>query len=381
MLAEADLDGWLLYDFRDQNPIAHQLLGLGKTTRRSFVFLPRNGAPVVLRHAIEASAWSHLSWEQRTYSGWRSLEHELTSLLAGSPTVAMEYSPSDRIPTVDRTPGGVIDLVRDCGAEVSSSADLVAAFHSRWSPGGLELHRRAAEIVRSVAIGAFERAAARSEGGAAVRERELMRWIVDRLHEAGLEDGVDCIVAGGPRSADPHYSPRGAGELLERGSVVLIDLWGRHPGDGIFADQTWMGVLDPHPSDRVRDVWEAVRRARDGALDLLKGRAESGREVRGFEVDARARAALAERGLERFFTHRLGHSIDRELHGSGPNLDDLETRDERRLLPGVGFSVEPGVYLPGEFGMRSEVNVHWGEAGLLVTPGEVQDELLLTSGP
>lgn len=380
LLASSGLDGWLLYDFGDRNPIAHRLLGLAKTTRRSFTLVPRDGDPLTLRHGIEASAWTHVPWAQREYTGWRSLERGLEELLSGGPRVAMEYSPSDAVPPVDRVPAGVLELVRAAGGEVRSSADLVSSFHSRWTRRGLELHREAAEVVCEVAIAAYRRAEKAIEADAPIREGELMGWIIDRLRDEGLTVGPDCIVAGGPRSADPHYALTENGESLERGSVILIDLWGRHPDPGVFADQTWMGVLDRRAPDAVERVWEAVRDARDRALDFLAKSVEHGSEVRGYEVDRAARRALRSRGLDEHFTHRLGHSIDAELHGSGPDLDDLETRDERRLVHGVGFSVEPGVYLPGDFGVRSEVNVHWGAAGPETTPGSIQRDLLLFEG-
>jgi Xaa-Pro dipeptidase len=380
LLDRAGADGWLLYDFRDQNPLAHRLLGLGKTTRRAFAFLPRRGDPVVLRHAIEASAWRRWPWEERTYSGWRELEPGLVKLLSGAKVVAMEVSPGGGVPTMDRVPCGIVELVRKAGVRVVSSGDLVTSFHSRWSARGLELHRAAAGCVRRIALDAFQRAATAADGPAPITEAALMDQIHAELLQVGLSDQTGCIVAAGSGSADPHYHPEGVGRPLLRDSVLLIDLWGRAPDGGIPADQTWMGFLGTTPPDRVRRVWEAVRDARDRALAFLSERAASGESVRGFEVDRVARASLAEHALDRWFVHRLGHSIDSDLHGSGPDLDDLEARDDRVLLPGVGFSVEPGVYLPGEFGVRSEVNVHWRGDGLEVTPGEIQRDLLLFEG-
>jgi len=370
------VDGWLLYDFRDQNPLAHALLGLGKTTRRAFVLFRREGDPVLLRHAIEASSWRGWRWESRSYAGWEELEEALHALLGGMSTVAMEVSPRSAVPTVDRVPSGVVELVREAGVRIVSSGDLVSRLHAVWGEAGLASHRRAATVVRELALEAFERAAAGVRSGDPLREADLMAWITAQLQERGLPVHAGCIVAIGPTASDPHYSPDGRGEPIVAGVPLLIDLWGAEPG-GIPADQSWMAYLGRTPDPRTLDVWTAVRDARDAALDLLRDAHRTGRELRGWEVDRAARDLLARRGLASWFVHRLGHSIDTELHGSGPNLDDLETRDERRILPGTGFSVEPGVYIPGELGMRTEVNVHWGEDGPEVTPAEFQTDLLL----
>lgn len=400
LLRETGADGWLLYDFRDQNPLARGLLGPGKTTRRAFALFPGEGEPRLLHHAIEASAWRDWPWAARRYSGWRDLDEGLADLLEGVGTVAMESSHMDAVPTLDRVPMGVVELVRKQGVEVVSSGDLVSHFHSRWSDRGLELHWTAARVVREIAIGAFRRAAEAAGGSDPLAERPLMDWIRERLREEGLTSQEDCIVAVGRNAADPHYQPGkgGAGEaggsggasarragragnaegaLLLPGSLVLIDLWGAHSDGGIPADQTWMGLLGDAPTPRMLEVWHAVRDARDRALAFLDERSGRDEPVRGWEVDQVARDLVADRGFGSFFVHRLGHSIDRDLHGSGPNLDHLETRDDRRLLPGVGFSVEPGVYIPGEIGIRSEVNVHWGERGPRVTTPEPQQDLLL----
>lgn len=223
---------------------------------------------------------------------------------------------------------------------------------------------------------AFERAADAIRSGSPTTEGALSEWIVEQLQDAGLVHLPACIVAIGPRASDSHYAPVGAGETINRGDLLLIDLWGAYEGS-VAADQTWMGVMADAVDARTQEIWEAVRDARDAAVDFLRERFEAGEDVRGFEVDDVARAVIVDRGYGEYFVHRTGHSIDTDLHGSGPNLDNLESRDDRRLLPGVAFSVEPGIYITDDIGIRSEVNVHWGANGPEVTPSEVQSEIFL----
>ncbi len=260
--------------------------------------------------------------------------------------------------------------------EITSSGDLVSRFHSVWTPEQRDDHGRAAELVAEVAARAFERAADAVRDGTPVTEGVLSDWIRAELRGAGLVHETDCIVAAGAGAADPHYAPDGPGAVIERGALLLIDLWGGYEGS-VPADQTWMGFLGSSIDARTDEVWRAVRDARDAAIAFLEQRFEEGSEVRGYEVDDVARAVIEERGFGPYFVHRTGHSIDTSLHGSGPNLDNLETRDDRRLLPGVGFSVEPGVYIPGEIGIRSEINVFWGERGPEVTPSRAQRDIFL----
>jgi Xaa-Pro aminopeptidase len=379
-LREMDLDGWLLYEFHGVNRIAVALLGLGKTTRRSFVLIPAEGEPVALIHAIEASSWRHWPFQRRVYAGWRDMEKQVGELVAGRSRLAMEISPGGAVPGLDYVPAGAASMLLGFagneGLAIASSGDLVSRFHSAWTATQLDDHRRAAEIVADVAKRAFRRAADAVRAKKPTTEGALSDWIRGELRAAGLSDQMDCIVAIGPRAADPHYAPEGAGETIAKGSLLLIDLWGAFPGS-VAADQTWMGALASSVDAKTLEVWEAVRDARDAALEFLRRRSREGGEVRGYEVDDVARDLIRERGFGDRFVHRTGHSIDTELHGSGPNLDNLETRDDRVLVPGVGFSVEPGIYLPNELGIRSEVNVHWGPDGPEVTPTTAQTDIFL----
>ena len=378
-LAEAGLDGWLLFDFHGANPVAGGVLALdGMVTRRVFAYVPREGAPTAVTHAIEQGPWRRwpAEWRRERYSSWRTLEALLGSLVGGK-RVAMEYSPGDAVPYLDRVPAGVLEMVRAAGAEVVSSADLVTRFYAVWDAGHRAAHERVAEQVAAVGRAAIERAGAEASAGRPVDEYALQQWILERFAAAGLDADHPPIVAAGVNAADPHYAPPAAGSApIRRGDVLLVDLWAREPGSP-FADQTWMGVLG-EPSPRAVAVWETIRDARDAALALLRERVAAARAVRGGEVDDAARRVVEARGLGAYFTHRTGHSIDpRDLHGSGPHIDNLETREERLLVPGVGFSIEPGVYVPGEIGMRTEVNVYLGEREVVVTPGAIQRSLIV----
>lgn len=375
-LDEMELDGWLLYEFHHINPIPVALLGLGKTTRRAFILIPTKGEPVALIHAIEASSWRHWPYARRVYSGWREMEVELEALVDGYGRLAMEVSPGAAVPTLDYVPAGIAGVLLDFGVEIASSGDLVSQFHSVLSAQHLEGHRRASEIVKDVARRAFERAAGAIESGSPTTEGAITEWIIAELSSAGLTEQLSCIVAIGPRASDSHYAPVGAGETINRGDLLLIDLWGAFPAS-VAADQTWMGYMGPQIDDRTREIWEAVRDARDAAVDFLRERFAAGDAVKGLDVDDVARAVIEERGYGEYFVHRTGHSIDTDLHGSGPNLDNLETRDDRRLMPGVAFSVEPGIYIPDDIGVRSEINVYWGPDGPEITPVEYQQEIFL----
>jgi len=378
-LTEAGLDGWLLYDFHGLNPIANGMLGLtGMATRRIFVLIPREGLPVAITHAIEQGPWRDwpASWGKMQYSGWRALESVVKTMVSGK-RVAMEYSPGDAVPYLDRIPAGVLEMVRAAGATVVSSADMVSRFYAVWSAADLASHQRAAAIIAGVARDAMHRAGEHASSGAPLSEFALQQWILGRFAAEGLSTDHGPIVAIGPNAANPHYEPPADGSApVGRGDILLIDLWAREDG-GVFADQTWMGSLG-EPKERDLMVWTAVRDARDAAISLVREKIHSRSPLQGGEVDDVARAVITSRGHADHFIHRTGHSIDpRDLHGSGPHIDNLETREDRLLIPGVGFSIEPGIYIPGEVGMRSEVNGFIGDGELIVTPGEYQTDLMV----
>lgn len=371
-LRELELDGWLLYDLHARNAVSGGLVGLGDLTRRWFVWVPAEGDPVAVTHGIEQGPWARWPWDTREYVGWRSLEKELSSVLRGSEAVAMELSRGDAVPAIDLVPAGVVELVEHLGPTVVTSAELVSRFYSAWDEEGKASHLRAARVVADVAGRGFERAAAAIRDGEPLLEGELRTWIIGALGEGGLAVGADSIVAIGPNAADPHYAPGTAGAPITRGDTLLIDLWGKESDDAVYADQTWMGHMGAEVPDRVADLFSVIRDGRDAAVELLRERADAGEETAGWEVDSVTRAVIREAGHGDAFVHRTGHSIDRDLHGTGPNIDDLETHETRLLSRGVAFSIEPGVYLRGDLGMRTEINVFMGEGGPEVTTPDPQ---------
>jgi len=373
-LRDAGLDGWLLFDFQGMNPVVRLLLGLrGMATRRLFVLIPARGEPVAVAHRIELLPFASFPGRVIPYSPWRELEEALESLVPGK-RLAMEISPDGRVPYSDRVPLGMVQYLERLGATIMPSDELVSRFAARWSDEDARDHRAAAEQLAAIARQAIKDIGDALARGRPVLETEVQQAVAAAIDRAGLETQDAPIVAFGPNSANPHYEPReGANGPLASGQVVLLDLWGRRPGS-IFADQTWMAHAGPVPDD-VRRAWRAVRDARDGVVARLATGCRSGEPIRGAVLDDVARGVLGNAGYAGAFVHRTGHSIDRSLHGSGPHLDNYETRDERVLLPGSGFSVEPGVYFPGEFGIRSEINVLLHADRPEVTPADPQAEL------
>jgi len=379
-IADADLDGWLLFDFHGANPIAGGMLRLtGLVSRRVFAFVPREGAPVAITHAIEQGPWAHWpkSWKREVYASWRSLDEHLRTLVKGK-RVAMEYSPRDDVPYLDRVPAGVLEMVRAAGAEVVSSGPLVSTFYAAWSAENVASHERASAIIAKIAEDGMRLAGQRARTPDPMTEYELMQWILARFKAAGVETDHGPNASVGANAANPHYEPTATdSKPIREGDVLLVDLWAHEPNGGLWADQTWMATVGP-PSKRAQEVWEAVRDARDAAIALVTERRAAGKATLGAEVDDAARNVITQRGFGQYFTHRTGHSIDpRELHGSGPNMDNLETHEDRRLVDGVAFSIEPGIYVPGEIGVRSEVNVYLVPGKAVVTPSVIQREMFV----
>ena len=377
LLASRRLDGWLLFDFHGMNPVTTRVLGLGGlATRRLFVLLPAAGQPVAVAHKIEQHRIAGFPGEVRSYAAWRELETELARVCAGK-KLAMEYSGNDAVPYLDRIPAGVVELIRTAGAEVVSSSELVTALASRWTPDELAGHLKAAELLREIALAAFEQVKAWYAEGKTPTEQGLQRWVMAAFEQAGLQTNEPPIVAAGEHAANPHHDPTGGPDtIIERGGVLLLDLWAGVRVDTVYADQTWMAYVGGAPPEEVVRVWDVVRDARDQTVAVLADKWREGWPVTGADLDDVARKVIAAAGHGAHFVHRTGHSIDKDLHGSGPHLDNYETHDDRRLLAGVGFSVEPGIYLPGRFGVRSEINVYLRENGPQVTPARPQQQIV-----
>ena len=375
-LKDANLDGWLLYDFRARNTVSGKLTGLGNLTRRYFLYIPASGEPHAVTHKIEAGPWAEWTLPRTEYSAWRELDTALRAVLANAKRIAMEISPNDGVPAMDLVPAGVLEMIRGLGPEVVSSGDLVSRFYSAWTADDLAAHRRASTILMQAAHAAFQRLANEFSSGTTVREGDVHAWIMADLVARGASAGADCHIAGGANAADPHYNPSGMGAEFKRDEVVLIDLWSKESDDSVYADQTWMGYLGATVPDRVAKMFEIVCGGRDAAVQFLKEGHASSRRIMGGEVDDVTRNYITERGYGDAFIHRTGHSIDQAIHGMGPNIDNLETNETRILIPGVGFSIEPGIYLRGDVGMRSEINVFMGHDGPEVTTPSMQHSML-----
>jgi Xaa-Pro aminopeptidase len=375
-LKELNLDAWVLYDLHARNPVAANLVGMGDLSRRFFVIIPKQGDPTVLAHGIEDAPWAKWPWKKTVYVGWQELDASLKSALRGMTTIAMEFSEGDYVPAVDYIPAGVADLVRKAGPRIESSGNLVTRFYSRWTKEDLASHRRASTILAQVAAAQMIRLGRAVNAGESVNEVTFGQWVQEDARERGLLDGVDCIPATGLDAADPHYAPIDGGATFRKGDVVLLDLWGRENDSSVFADQTWMGFLGVHVPERIEKLFAIVRDARDAAVKHIMTEWPKGRQVPGSELDDAARRVITDAGYGAFFIHRTGHSIDRAIHGMGPNIDNLETRETRVLIPRIGFSIEPGIYLPGDVGLRSEINVYIGEDGPEVTTPEPQQSVM-----
>jgi Xaa-Pro dipeptidase len=376
------IDGWLLYDFRGLNRIALDVTGVARqaghlATRRWYYLIPASGEPRGLVHAIERNTLAHLPGTTEPYAGRDQLEAGLRRLLAGTATVAMEYSPACAIPYVARVDAGTVELVRQAGATVVSSGDLVQRFSSVWDAAAIATHRTASEVLYRVKDRAFEAIARRLRDGTSTNEYDIQQLMAGWFEEAGLVSDSAPNVSAAENARNPHYLPTATvNRAIDRAELVLLDLWGKLDRAGaVFADITWMGYTGRRVPDRFTKAFEAIAGARDAAVRLVQEGIAAGRELRGWEVDRAASSVLRQAGYGAHILHRTGHSLGEAVHGNGVNMDDYETRDDRRLLPGAGFTIEPGLYFD-DFGVRTEINMVVSTRDATVT-GPVQTEIVI----
>jgi Xaa-Pro dipeptidase len=374
------LDGWLLYDFHGSNPIATRLAGLmhgaHMATRRWFYLIPASGQPRGLVHAIERHNLAALPGEKAVYAGRRQLEAALTTLLKGVSRVAMEYSPDCEIPYLSRVDAGTAETIRGRGIEIVSSGDLVQQFEASWDQAQLTSHRAASAALYRIKDRAFETASASLAAGRRLNEYELQQQMVGWFAEEGLISDSPPVVAVGANAGNPHYLPTAeTAKPIVADEVLLLDLWGklRHPG-AVFADITWVGMTVRTVPAEPAKAFRAVVEAREAAVSLVEESARSGGDLRGWQVDRAARTVLEQAGFAEFILHRTGHSLGENVHGNGVHMDDYETHDDRRVLPGAGFTIEPGLYFE-TFGVRTEINMFRGEHEAMVT-GPRQMEII-----
>jgi Xaa-Pro aminopeptidase len=377
-LRAAKLDGWLFYDFRGRDPIAHRILALpeGMRTRRWYYFVPAKGEPRKLVHKIEGASLDSLPGDKLLYAAHDELDKNLAKLLGRAKTIAMQYSPKNAIPYVSNVDAGTVEMIRSLRRNVVSSADLVQKFEACWTHAQLESHLSAGLVIDRVVREAFRHAATSVCAKRNLTEYDLKQWILEQFATGGIvtEEGPDIAV--NENASDPHYQAEpGKSAAIREGDLLLLDVWGKTKSvDSVYYDVTWMGFLAAQVPEKHAKIFRIVRDARDQAIAFVKSGIAARKLIEGWEVDRVAREVIRKAGYAKYFVHRTGHSIGQQVHGNGANMDGLETKDVRRLIPRTCFSIEPGIYLP-EFGVRTEVNVHISEHEARVT-GAVQTEIL-----
>lgn len=378
-LRQAGAECWLFYDHHHRDPIAYRVLGLSETmmvTRRWFYVIPAHGEPARLVHRIESHHLDPLPGSKSEYSSWEELHTNLRNMLAPYKKIVMQYSPNNQIPYISLVDGGTIELVRSFGKEVVSSADLVSRFEAVLTDEQIASHFEAQKKIDAILEAAFKEITRRVRNGG-VNEYDIQKFILEAYDREGLEteDPPNCSV--NENSGDPHYEPSAERhKKINEGDFVLIDLWGRlKRPQSVYYDITWTGFVGKAASDRQRQVFEIVRDARNVGIEKVKAAFKAGEKISGWQVDEAVRAFITGKGYGQYFVHRTGHSITHAIHGNGANLDNLETKDSRQILPNTCFSIEPGIYLP-EFGVRSEVDMITRPNSAEVT-GRIQTELVV----
>ena len=391
-LASNDIPGWLIHDFRNSNPIFNQVLpSLGHVTRPTLLYIPALGKPMLLVHHVDAGKFAYQDtlssdkpdFDLTVYQSRNSMVDSLQSILRDAPRVAMEYSPNNDLPRVSRVDAGTVELVRSLGSEVVSSADLMQFSTQRWSTDQLSGHKRAAAKLGNIVNQAFELIGTQLKNARHTSDAPSEFFIAEYIRQRFLEENLTTadgpIVSINSHCSDPHYEPTPENTSIFRpGDWVLIDLLAKESSpSSVYADITWVAYIGAQIPKQISAVFETVIEARDSALEFLKTSFEHGAVNQGWEVDKVARDYINSKGYGEFFTHRLGHSISYEVHGEAVNLDNFETHDNRSIIPGIGFSIEPGIYLP-DFGVRSEIDAYMSEDGPYAT-SPVQREIVLIS--
>jgi len=381
-LQDAQLDGWLFYDHHHRDPLAYRILGLDEhahVTRRWFYFIPAQGEPRKLVHRIETFRLDSLPGTKAEYSSWQELETALQTLLAGATTIAMQYSPRNAIMYLGMVDAGTVEVLHELGKTIVSSADLVSRFEAVLTEAQIASHFEAQKRLDEILAAGFDRIGNLARDGVGTDEFSMVTWLKEAIERAGMVTEHGPNVSAGPNAADSHYEPTLASSRpIRTGDFVLIDIWAKLANDpkAVWYDITWTAVVGRQPTAREQLVFNTVRDARDAAIRTVEAAFAANQPLAGWEPDAAARAVIAKAGFGDAFTHRTGHNIATELHGAGAHLDNLETRDVRLILPRTCFSVEPGCYFPGEFGVRSEVNMITYPGKAVVT-GRRQTELLV----
>jgi len=380
-LVEAELDGWLFTVFQGNDPISLDLLGLaskGLVSRRCYYLIPSQGEPRRLVHDLEPAMLDHLPGTKDRYRTWQEHRQAMERLVRDCRRLGAQYSPKNELPSVSRLDHGTAELLVSFGCELVSAAELAQRFAAVWTAEQLEGHRRANVHLHRIAREAFALVGDHLRDGRKIDEYQVQRFICESFDKAGLHTFADPIVGVDAHAADPHYEPTAEGAAtIEKGQFLLIDLWAKEKAaaDSVYADITWCGVCSAAPTDRQEEIWRITRDARDAGIALVQSRWPT-TPIRGYEVDDATREVIRAAGYGEHFIHRTGHSIGIQDHGQGANMDNLETHDTRRLIAMTGFSIEPGIYLPGEFGVRTEVNIALTPDAAEVTGGEPQRELL-----
>ena len=377
---DAGLDGWLLYDFRGSNVLAQRVCDLEakKLSRRWFYYVPAEGAPLKLVHAIEPAALDHLPGTTKTvYRRWQDLETGVGELVIGARRVAMEYSPRNANPYIGRADAGTVELVKSYRVEVVPSGDLIQQFEATWDADQEKSHFEAAGHCRDAYDVAFDFIASEIRAKGSVTEAAVQARIMTHFADRGMVTYSPPIVGVGPHSGDPHYETTAASNApVVPGSWVLIDLWAKmNRPRAVYADYTRVAYVGADVPEQYVKVFNVVAAGRDAGIAKVKAAFAAGEPLLGWEVDAATRGVIEKAGYGDQFTHRTGHNIGQEVHGNGAHIDGLETREDRRIIPRTCFSIEPGIYLP-EFGARSEVDVYIDAAGTVhVTGGEPQTDV------